>query len=61
MINHTNSPNTAIAIGAAMEQACVSGDLEVAERLFESYRLLFDDYQLHRHLKARPLAMAGNA
>ena len=42
MINRTKSPRTAAAIGAAMEKACASGDLEVAERLFESYRCLFE-------------------
>ncbi len=40
MIQTIKSPMTANAIGAAMERACAAGDLEVAERLFESYRVL---------------------
>jgi hypothetical protein len=46
MVDHLNSSKTANAIGAAMEIACACGDLEVAERLFESYRLLFADYHV---------------
>ncbi len=46
MFRYVNSPNTAIAIGAAMECACASGDLEVAERLFETYRLLITDHRV---------------
>ena len=48
MPDRLNSPKTAVAIGAAMESACSSGDLEVAERLFESYRVLFADYEAHK-------------
>jgi hypothetical protein len=39
---------TAIAIDAALGVACASGDLDVADRLFESYRLLLNDYEEHR-------------
>ena len=57
-MTHTNSPQTAAAIGAAMESACASGDLEAAERLFECFRLLFVDYQDQAsiHYVNRPIA-----
>jgi hypothetical protein len=42
MSNHVKPVQTAIAIGTAMERACVRGDLETAERLFEDYRCLFE-------------------
>jgi len=45
MMKHTRSPQTKAAIIAAMEKACVTGDLEAAERLFVSFRLLFADDQ----------------
>ncbi len=45
MVNQTRSPNTAASIGDAMETAIAAGDDEVAERLYESYRLLFEDYR----------------
>jgi hypothetical protein len=48
MITNFNSPKTAAAIGAAIEMACATGDLEAAERLFESYRRLFADRQAHK-------------
>ena len=54
MNNDLNSPLTAAAIGAAMESACASGDLEVAERLFESYRRLFAE---QRGRRRRPRAI----
>jgi hypothetical protein len=31
-----------------MERACANGAVEAAERLFESYRTLFADYNLHK-------------
>ncbi len=55
MVDHRRSPETAIAIGAALEAACAAGNLEVAERLFESYRLLFVEYHNHKASAARAL------
>jgi hypothetical protein len=48
MIHHTSSPKTVRSVEAAMEMARATGDMEVAERLFEVYRALFADYQAHK-------------
>ena len=45
MGSQTRSSNTAASISDAMETATAAGDHEVAKRLFEIYRLLFEDYQ----------------
>ena len=47
MLTILNSRKTAAAIGSAMESACAAGDLEAAERLFASYRLLFAEQHWH--------------
>ena len=41
MVDPLEAQETAIAIGVAMENACAIGNFEVAERLFETYRLLY--------------------
>ena len=47
MSNRMKSPQTATAIGVAMELACASGHLEIAERFFECYRCLFAEYHTY--------------
>jgi hypothetical protein len=48
MLIYVPPSKTAIAIDAALEVAHASGDLDMADRLFESYRLLLNDYEGHR-------------
>ena len=70
MTSHLKPKQTAIAIGAEMEKACASGDLQAAERLFEDYRRLFEsDARCDAHIRRKsgcfrtkmPLSMASRA
>ncbi len=52
MVDRLRSPKTAAALDEAIECACELRNMVVAERLFNIYRLLLEDYLAHRRVSA---------